>query len=73
MEVTHRIGFYRGSYSVSTHKPAIFPIPLRNSLVGSRDFYVEFLPQVELHFEILSFLEEILRTASSQLFSFHLQ
>jgi hypothetical protein len=31
-------------------------MPLRNSRVGLQDFDVEFLPQVELHSEILSFL-----------------
>jgi hypothetical protein len=53
MEVTHRRGFYRGSYSVSTYRQAIFLIPLRNSPVGSQDFDVEFWPLVQLHSEIL--------------------
>jgi len=46
MVLTHRIGFYSGSYSVSTRKQATFLIPLRNSRVGLQDFDVEFLPQV---------------------------
>ena len=56
MEVTHQIGFYQGSYLVSTHRQVTFLIPLRNSPVSLQGFDVEFWPQALLHSEILSFL-----------------